>query len=334
MEALLTENSDLREKLLTLEDALEGERNRLPSTAPGPVRPLPSIQVIAPPPPPRLKVFTGLAPTGGNEIAFREWEAQTVQLIEEDYPDATHRIRGSLRGLAKEQAKGKADANAILTHMRKLYSDIRPADDLVQEFMETRMTKKEVPSEFLLRLWDSLVRINSAAKLTEEEQGRKLYRVFTRALDQTQSLLCLEIRTKFGAPGITSPKIEELLQAVKQLEENSSKPTGATAHTHVHAASTGLSELDIDRIAARVIQLQGRTPQGSTWAPSARGQEMRRRVRGPCYRCGEIGHYARQCGKTPTSGALNDQQLQVGSNPQLFFQSAPVPTQQGTSSRQ
>lgn len=262
----------------------------------------PVIHVTTPPPAPRLKVFTGLPPTGGNEAVFEVWEEQTAQLVAEGGAGVDLQVKGTLKGLAYQQIRSLSSASDILARIREVFGAVMNADDLYMAFCETKMDKKESPSQFLIRLWDKLMKINMTTQFSDQEQCMKLYRVFTKTLTQTHPLLCLEVRNKFGFPGTAAPKLDELLRAVKQLEgEGSTTATpvrGATSHSQT------LSDQDIDKIVNKVaeklktdisVKEQKHLPVSGEAAPTP----PRRPPKGPCFRCGMIGHYVRQCRNTP-----------------------------------
>ena len=252
-----------------------------------------NVQVTAPTPTPRLKVFTVLAPTGGNEVNFTDWEAQAEQIaIDPNVREEVQTLRTTLRGLALEQVKQCLTAAEVIGRLRHSFGDVKAPEDLYLDFCEIKMDKKELPSQFLLRLWNSLLHINKTTHYDEHELSVKLYRALVRAISASHELLSLEIRSQFGFPGTAGPRLEDLLRTVRRLEE--SVPLNRRASAHSSAQQTGEEDARFERLVNRVAErLEGTL--------SASAGPARRVFRGRCYNCGEEGnHYARNCPHPPS----------------------------------
>ena len=247
------------------------------------------IIVEAQPAQPRLRVFTGLPPSGGNEVGFTDWAAQAEQTLKER--NARERLISSLKGLALERVEGCVDAQAVVDRIKKTFGEVRPADDLYLKFCENRMKQGEEASDFFLRLWADLVSVNKSTMFASSVFNQKLYFVFARALDLTNRLLALEVRNLFGMPGEKSPEPGDVLRGVRQLE-SSSRTRTARSH-ELHAEQTppspvpelGMSEADVERVAVRVAELLR--------------PKRRPRSEIDCRLCGQFGHYAYECDAVP-----------------------------------
>ena len=90
--------------------------------------------------------------------------------------DSCQTLRTTLRGLALEQVKYCQVSGEILAKLHHTFGDVKAPDDLYSDFCETKIEKKETPSQFLLRLWDSLLHINKTTRYGEQELSVKLYR--------------------------------------------------------------------------------------------------------------------------------------------------------------
>lgn len=273
-----------------------------------PQQPVINVTVAPPQSVPRLRVFTGLPPTGGVEVNFPDWEKQVEQLLLEsgEGGDSLQRVRASLRGLAREQVADCSSVKDIVARLRQLFGPTKSADDYYVDFLSRKIERKENPSSFLLRLWDELSAMNKVTKFTEEDIRRKLYRTFLNGLGADHQLLCLELRTLFGFPGTATPEFAALLQQVRYTEsvhiprelsaQRRDRPH-AQAQVAQSAVAVGLSEADLQKIIAGVVeQLKPSLQQPGPPPPRL---QTNPRPRGPCFCCGVIGHMARDCTNPP-----------------------------------
>ncbi|KAK7097829.1 hypothetical protein V1264_004750 [Littorina saxatilis] len=312
MEATMVENFELREKLAALSEEHQAQMEAVKDKS----RPL-NIEVQSPAAAPKPKVFTGLAPTGGAETHFSEWEAQTEQLLlNNSVKDPHQQVLGSLKGLACEQAKGCTTAKDILQTLREIFGEVRGPDDLYLAFTELRMERKEQPSAFLLRLWDSLTRINKTTKFPHKNFNCKLYRTFFRGLEASHPLMCLEVRNQFGFPGAAEPELAAVLKAVRMLESGAPPAATPKVSSNNQSVAFKLTDEDLDKLADR---LTGRMMAGhqSTNRPPTFNTSNRGAPRGHCWCCGERqGHYARDCPNPPNQAkaeaAEAEQRAQMG----------------------
>ena len=155
-ELLRDENEELKRQLTALSDRHEEDMDRLLRQ-----QPVVNVKVAAPTLLPRLKTFTGLAPTGGSEVAFSEWENQAEQVLgDTGVSDPLQTLRSTLRGLALDQVRHCTRVEDLVHRLRHTFGEVKAPDDLYLDFCGLAMNKKELPSEFLLRLWSRLLQIN------------------------------------------------------------------------------------------------------------------------------------------------------------------------------
>lgn len=244
----------------------------------------PSITVhVKAPTAPKLGVFTGVKPSGGGEVSFREWRDKAEAYLREspEEGEAFSKLRGSVRGLAAEQTKACKTVATIFATLEAMYGNISTPEDLLLDFSTMQMNAGEAPSAFLSRLWAKLVDINSIVKtkFTKQDINHKLYHVFLKQMNKQNPLLALEVRGMFGLPGVASPEASEVLRRTRELETDTGEEKKKTARANV---TTITPELDYDKLADLV-------------AKKIKGQGGAERGRA-CYRCGSEGHLARQCG--------------------------------------
>ena len=285
---LQEENRQMRDRLAAMDARHAEDIARLQ-------QPIVNVKVAAPTLLPRLKCFTGLAPTGGNEVSFSEWEAQAEQVLNDTTNDnPLQTLKSTLRGLAREQIRYITHAEELVTRLRHIFGEVKPPDDLYLDFCKLQMEKKELPSAFLLRLWSQLLQINKTTQFTDPELRVKLYRTFVRALEQSYSMLSLEIRGAFGFPGTASPHLEDLLRTVRRLEETLPTSRATQSHSHAHQVTSKEQDALVDEIVSRVSERLETTLEAKLEA-RLEARLPRRGIRGGCFNCGEADHYIRDC---------------------------------------
>ncbi|XP_025107458.1 uncharacterized protein LOC112572124 [Pomacea canaliculata] len=200
-----------------------------------------AVNVNVSSPPPRLGIFTGLPPTGGQEVKFAEWRERALAYQEEstDGEDIrVKRLRASLRGVALQQVKNCPNSREIVATLRKMYEVRESGEDVLVDFLSMKPHKEEGTAGFLLRLWDRLAR---SGKFEEREIRRKVYHALLAQLKDSQPLLALELRTNFGAPGQAEPELAEVLCQVRERENNAPQSTQKVQH-QAHSSNTPTSE--------------------------------------------------------------------------------------------
>ena len=238
----------------------------------------------------RLKLFSGLPPTGGGEVSFPDWESQVEGLLRDtSVSNPLPRILGSLKGIAYEQAKSATSAAEVLNVLRSTYSDTRCADDKFLHFSRLTPKARESAPDFLCRLWSEMTKLNQPRAFSDADAQKRVYHIFCKGISP---LLALELRGTFGFAGEASPKMEDVLKAVKRLDGTTESPAVAreaanrtiqvdslTAAVREETPLT-LTEEQLDRLAEKVADILAR---------------KQRPPRGACYGCGSREHFVRDC---------------------------------------
>ena len=237
--------------------------------------------------PDKLKIFTGLIPKGNAETDVETWLEQSKSVVR-DASDtgAEKRLRGSLRGIAAESVSQCTTSNEIINTVRSTFGSVQDPEGQLMEFAAKTVQKGENPSDFLSRLYAELIKIVPYVNISPDEQRRRLYRTFSGGLKGKFDLVAVELRGKFGFPGTSSPSFVELLQFTKKVEQQ----TPVIAQRFESEAD--LVQRVVEGVTAKLASVSATRKEET--ANNDVPREVRRQ-KGPCYRCGQHGHFKAQC---------------------------------------
>ena len=280
----------------------------------------------------KLRTFSGVKPTPSGEEEYDAWAEQTMHLLEEwQCSDNVkkQRIVESLKGLAADIVRFLRAQNPSATsydYMQALetaFGTTESPADLLVKFRHTFQCEGEKMSAFLLRL-DKLLHCvfrKGGVELSEMNQLR-IEQIVRGALPQDMIALRIRMTHKLRDP----PTFNELLKEVREEEDmlqtrNDVKST--VISNTVTPVSKPASEMkvnpeieqlrkEISVMKAEMISFKAATvaTQPNTQSPQPeipitaryRSNETSQRVgnddersRVFCYRCGEDGHYKRDC---------------------------------------
>ncbi|XP_070188900.1 paraneoplastic antigen Ma3 homolog [Littorina saxatilis] len=234
-----------------------------------------NVQVQPPPSLPKLKVFTGLPATSTQETSFEAWKRQASEVNDDVLViDKVGLLKRSLKGAAHEHVRGKnyATVDDLIKDLDKLFGELKSAEEMYLELCQSRMMKTQTKADFLMTLSTKMKEVQKTAGFSNEEYQRRLYYAFSKGL--IDSLFALELRNKFGMPGDTKPAFSDLYRYVRQIE--GLEVGKQKAQVGAHAAPSPPPDFTQER----------------TEAPQQQG---RRKIY--CYKCGENGHFYRDCTK-------------------------------------
>ena len=238
-----------------------------------------TVQVQAPAPLPRLRIFTGLPPTNPQEATYEEWRSQVGALVHDaTILDPLGLLRRSFRGVASNQCEqiNFKSANELLKRLDALFGIVQTADDLYLELCQLQQGRQQTAADFLTLQCGRLQTVRDRAGFDSSEFHRRLYLVFSKAC--TNDNLTRELRGRFGIPGEASPTFEELLKYVRRIESLEG-PRGKR--------SSNLQP----QLLMQVTNEDARPNQ----------QRPKKGPRRPryCFHCGQPGHQFKECQNPP-----------------------------------
>ena len=268
----------LRDELAITKERLEKVSLELDKTTQELKRPI-NINVNQPK---KLKTFDGKV----DEV--EKWLEDARALLVENN-DPKFFIKSSLRGVALDAAADCKTNEEVLIRIRQTFSEILDIEEELVKFSMSQPEKKEKASDYLLRLYERMNKINrvSDQAMRASEVMNKVYKVFTQSKN-SYPLIILAVRSTFGMPGEKVVEFPKLLTFVKKEEEGSEPPLNKASASNCLIAEPTLSEEDfVDKIANKVFEkLNQKNSNQSKLTPESETV---------CYGCGQSGHIRRFC---------------------------------------
>ena len=294
----------------------------------------------------RLRQFSGTQPLPNGEVSYKAWRQSARQLLQESdfsVKEKKLRIKQSLVGQAgevvivvdKKAAKnGELAAPAdYLSALDKMFGVCHDADDLYSEYRALYQQEGEDPGNYLVRLYNKLDEVIEYGGADECQRERLLLGQFIRGCLHDEYLIeKLQLEGKRSAPPDYITLLHDIRTAAAKHNERAARrkqqrPTKARVHQQdVHETPTSPSKMEsIERQLMQLSQAvqtltigikstqreREPTPPQQNYRPAYR---RRSTTRGPCYNCGEEGHYKANC-KNETNATLVQQKL-AGRQPQ------------------
>ena len=251
------------------------------SRATQPAQPV-NIQVQAPPPLPRLRLFTGLPPTNPQEASYEDWRAQAKAAMKDTaIQDHVLYLQRSLRGVAFTQCETlkPGRAQVLIEHFDKLFGVAKSPDDMFLDLYSTRQGRHQTVADLLTSICGRLQTIKEKSGFGEEEFNRRLYLILMKACCSDH--ITRELRSHFGIPGEAHPSYETLLHYIRRVEELD----GPKSRPKPEAAVTSGAHLSTTGVASS--------------GPSSTGDRNRQAAAGRrpkyCFKCGLEGHFYASC---------------------------------------
>ena len=280
----------------------------------------------------KLRMFSGMKPTPSGEEEYDAWAEQTAHLLEEwQCSDNTkkQRIVESLKGPAADIVrflrvqKPTATSYDYLQALETAFGTTESTSDLLVKFRHTYQNVGEKLSAYLLRL-DKLLHclIRKGGVALPDMNRLRMEQVVRGALQQDMIALRLRMTHKLREP----PSFSELLREVREEEDmlqsrnDAKNPVMSQSVTPVPKPApetevdteVAMLKKEISVMKAEMISLKAATvsshpdaqspqleiPVKTTYKKNATPQRSGYQEDKPgvfCYRCGEDGHFKREC---------------------------------------
>uniref|UniRef100_A0A3B4XG64 CCHC-type domain-containing protein n=1 Tax=Seriola lalandi dorsalis TaxID=1841481 RepID=A0A3B4XG64_SERLL len=249
----------------------------------------------------KLRMFSGIKPTPSGEEEYDAWAEQTMHLLDEWQCSDTvkkQRIVESLKGPAADIVRflrAQNPASTSYDYMQALetaFGTTESPSDLLVKFRHTFQCEGEKLSAYLLRL-DKLLHCvlrKGGVKLSEMNQLR-IEQVVRGALPQDMIALRIRMTHKLRDP----PTFTELLKEVREEEDmlqsrNDAKSTVMTKTVIPVSPPTPETKVnpEVEQLKRDITKYRRNdNPQ------RANNEEDKPGIF--CYRCGEDGHFRREC---------------------------------------
>lgn len=282
----------------------------------------------------KLRMFSGMRPTPSGEEEYDAWAEQTTHMLEEwQCTDAIkkQRIVESLKGPAADIIRflraqnPNATADEYMQALETAFGTTESSSDLLVKFRQTFQSEGEKLSLYLLRL-DKMLHclFRKGGVLLKDMNRLRIEQIVRGALPHDMIAMRIRMTHKLRPP----PSFNELLKEVREEEDMlqsrhdtksavMSKSVTSIPKSHdsktdseverlkseLSALKTEMSNLKVATVAAASAQTEPKSfkPEHSNKNKFKRntapqGQKTSSEQPGIfCYRCGEDGHYMREC---------------------------------------
>ena len=235
---------------------------------------------------------------------FSDWLQKWRNYVSESDDDEEaqlRKLRSSLRAVPKEIADGHDTVDDILRSLQEIFGVSSTQDDKLADFIKMKNDPKETPTNFFGRLWAALLDLNTPEVFSVVDFRRKLYHQFMTGVGDR--ILAVELRAEFGLPGVDAPEPENVLRRLKHMEPACSQSSRAmSVHSNSSVESSG-NIIDYERLADLVAQrLRPR------FRSESKSFSLENKL---CYKCGQYGHYQRQCRKPANPKLVSERRSQL-----------------------
>ncbi|KAA0709142.1 Paraneoplastic antigen [Triplophysa tibetana] len=293
----------------------------------------------------KLRMFSGMKPTPHGEEEYDAWAEQTTHMLDEwQCSDVVkrQRVAESLKGAAADIVRGlrvtnpQATANDYLKALETAFGTTDSAADLMVRFRNTFQQEGEKLSAYLLRLDKLLHAVHRKGGIEVIDMNRARTDQVARG-SLAHDLVALRIRLTYKLK--PPPSFTDLLRDVREeeemiLERPSVKkvlpepalvPEVAEKDPAIESLRKEFQGLKTDvarllsasvtastSVAQQVDQNHSQKVTGNSYARvKERAPKPQYRADVFCYRCGEDGHFQRECQNAENLRKVNKRLLKV-----------------------
>uniref|UniRef100_A0A8C5E1V7 CCHC-type domain-containing protein n=1 Tax=Gouania willdenowi TaxID=441366 RepID=A0A8C5E1V7_GOUWI len=282
----------------------------------------------------KLRMFSGVRPTPSGEEEYDAWAEQTTHMLEEwQCSDSVkkQRVVESLKGPAADIIRflrvqnPKATANDYMQALETAFGTTETSSDLLVKFRHTFQSEGEKLSTYLLRLDKLLHCIFRKGGLQLADMNRlRIEQVVRGALPHDMIAMRIRMTHKLRPP----PSFNDLLKDVREEEdmlqgrtdaksmvmskpvtsvpkpapENKADPEVEKLKRELREIKAEMNNLKVATVATAAAQTEPKCPKldNTTKNRYQRNITSQRSKNTDlpgifCYRCGEDGHYMRDC---------------------------------------
>ena len=280
----------------------------------------------------KLRMFSGVRPTPSGEEEYDAWAEQTIHMLEEwQCSDSTkkQRVVESLKGPAADIIRflraqnPNATANDYMQALETAFGTTETSSDLLVKFRHTFQSEGEKLSTYLLRLDKLLHCLFRKGGLQLVDMNRlRVEQVVRGALPHDMIAMRIRMTHKLRPP----PSFNDLLKEVREEEdmlqgradaksmimsksiasvpkpavENKSDPEVEKLKRELSEIKAEMNNLKVATVATAHTDVQSPKLDNATKNRYHRNRTLQRSKNTDqpgifCYRCGEDGHYMREC---------------------------------------